>query len=684
MKNVPRALMDEVQDLCQRIKTLDHHYYNLNNSLVPDSVYDRLMIRLQKIEAAYPQLCRPDSPTQRVGIKPLSHVQPVTHEMPMLSLDNVFAQEELAQFIQRLVQDLNKQDVNVTSDTLTFCCEPKIDGVAVSLLYVDGKLKRAATRGDGVTGEDITSNVRLIEDIPAVFTGENYPRHLEIRGEVFMRKTDFELYNQAAQQQGEKVFINPRNAASGSLRQYKSVNIQERPLSFYAYGFGQVKQGKVAAQQFERLTQLKHWGFPVSDLTQIAFGLSGCQSYHQAILTQRDQLDFEIDGVVFKVNFIDLQEKLGFLARTPRFATAYKFPPQEEVTKLDTVDFQVGRTGVVTPVAKLDPVFVGGVTVSNATLHNADELERLNLHYGDQVIIRRAGDVIPKVVSVIVEQRAKNAIPVTYPNQCPACQTPLERESAQTRCPARLTCPAQRLEAIIHFGSRKALDIDGLGRQRVAQLLAHGLIENPSDLFFLTVEQVAKLPRMEVKSAQNLINALEKARQTTFPRFLFALGIDGIGESTAATLAQYFPSLEALFTASVEQLKQVPDIGEIVSVHLYHFFQSQDQQAVIQRLIAPISAGGCGIYWPAPDLLAPVISEFWAGKKVVLTGTLTQLSRDEAKAKLVALGAHVTNAVSTKTDYLIAGEKAGSKLVKAQSLGITILSEHDFLTYLNA
>lgn len=681
-KNIPQELIAEIQALYERMQEFDHHYYNLGKPLVPDSVYDRLMIRLQKIEAAYPDLRNDDSPTQRVGIPPLSDAESRPHKTPMYSLDNVFDADEMVQFIRRVVQDLTKQGHEENSTHLAFCCEPKIDGVAINLLYVDGVLTQALSRGDGTIGEDISSNARLIDDIPLRLEGKNIPKQLEVRGEVFMRKADFEAYNQSAQAYGEKVFINPRNAASGSLRQYKSINIKERPLSFYAYGIGYIEGGELPESHYQRLMCLKSWGLPVSDLTAQAQGSQGCEQYRAELLDRRDALDFEIDGVVFKIDALAQQEVLGFLARSPRFATAYKFPAQEEVTRLNGVEFQVGRTGIVTPVAKLEPVFVGGVTVSNASLHNADEIMRLDLHTQDTVVVRRAGDVIPKVVSVVLEERQANAEKIAYPSHCPVCGTALEREAVQIRCPARLTCQAQQLESIWHFGSRKALNIDGLGRQRVAQLVETGLIKTPADLFTLTVASVAALPRMEVKSAQNLIDAIEAARRTTLARFLFALGIDGIGEATALALADEFTSLEALATASTERLIQVSDIGDIVAGHIHHFFQSETQQAEVVRLITPKSEGGCGVTWPEVTVSSTPASDFWAGKTVVLTGTFTTLSRDVAKARLIAQGAKVTGSVSAKTDYLIAGEKAGSKLAKAQSLGVSVLSEDEMLAEL--
>lgn len=681
MKNIPPALIAEVNALRERLKELDHHYYNLDTSLVPDAVYDRLMIRLQKIEAAYPKLCTSDSPTQRVGTPPLSQAQSVKHLSGMYSLDNTFSLEELTHFVERLRQELDK---NGYHEALSFCCEPKIDGVAINLLYVDGQLTQAATRGDGTTGEEITSNARLIDDIPHRLAGKQYPQRMEVRGEVFMRKGDFEAYNAYALKHEEKLFVNPRNATSGSLRQFRSVNLKERPLSFFAYGIGICEPTTVLEDgHYQRLMQLKQWGFPVSEWTQIADDLEACQQYHQDMLAKRDSLDFEMDGVVYKLDAIAAQAILGYLARTPRFATAYKFPAQEETTQLQGVEFQVGRTGVITPVAKLEPVFVGGVTVSSATLHNADELERLDLHEQDTVVVRRAGDVIPKVVSVVKDARAKNTRPIVYPLNCPVCQSTLEREAAQTRCPARLTCHAQRLEAILHFGSRKALNIDGLGRQRVAQLIHEQLIETAADLFDLTVEKLAKLPRMELKSSQNLIDALEKARQTTLPRFIYALGIDGVGEATAVSLANDFGSLEALQQASPEQLIEVHDIGDIVAAHVYTFFQQPEQKAIIARLVAPTTQGGCGISCAEFAVKRTQKTGFWVGKTVVLTGTLHQLTREQAKEKLIAQGAKVTNTISAKTDFLIAGEKAGSKLDKAQKLNISILDEQQFLRSLS-
>lgn len=597
----------------------------------------------------------------------------MTHEVPMLSLDNAFDDSELDSFHKRAQDRIGGESIK------QYCCEPKLDGLAVSLLYENGILVQAATRGDGTTGENITENVRTINAIPLKLRGDDWPARLEVRGEVFMPKAGFEKLNELARQKGEKVFVNPRNAAAGSLRQLDSRITASRPLSFYAYSVGVVQGADLAASHYERFLQIKSWGLPMCPETKRVDSLADVKTYYQDILQRRDALPYEIDGVVIKIDDIAVQERLGFVARAPRWAIAYKFPAQEEITTLNEVEFQVGRTGAITPVAKLEPVFVGGVTVSNATLHNADEIERLQVKIGDQVVIRRAGDVIPQVVSVIKERRPETARDIIFPTQCPVCGSHVERieGEAVTRCTGGLVCQAQRKQALKHFVSRKALDVDGLGDKVIEQLVDREMVETPADLFKLSAGVLTVLDRMGPKSAQNIVNALEKSKLTTLPRFLYSLGIREVGEATAANLAQHFKSLEAIQAATEEQLIAVQDIGVVVAKHITTFFEEEQNQAVVQDLLVQ------GIHWPevsAPEQGAELPLE---GKTVVLTGTLSQLGRTEAKEALQSLGAKVTGSVSKKTDILFAGENAGSKLAKAQELGIEIKTEQDLLELIN-
>ncbi|HCE1608675.1 TPA: NAD-dependent DNA ligase LigA [Vibrio parahaemolyticus] len=670
-------MSESVHQRLEELKeSLHYHavrYYVEDNPEIPDAEYDRLMRELLEIEAQHPDLVTVDSPSQRVGGKPLSEFSQVTHEVPMLSLDNAFDDSELDSFHKRAQDRIGGESIK------QYCCEPKLDGLAVSLLYENGILVQAATRGDGTTGENITENVRTINAIPLKLRGDDWPARLEVRGEVFMPKAGFERLNELARQKGEKVFVNPRNAAAGSLRQLDSRITASRPLSFYAYSVGVVQGADLAASHYERFLQIKSWGLPMCPETKRVDSLADVKTYYQDILQRRDALPYEIDGVVIKIDDIAVQERLGFVARAPRWAIAYKFPAQEEITTLNEVEFQVGRTGAITPVAKLEPVFVGGVTVSNATLHNADEIERLQVKIGDQVVIRRAGDVIPQVVSVIKERRPETARDIIFPTQCPVCGSHVERieGEAVTRCTGGLVCQAQRKQALKHFVSRKALDVDGLGDKVIEQLVDREMVETPADLFKLSAGVLTVLERMGPKSAQNIVNALEKSKLTTLPRFLYSLGIREVGEATAANLAQHFKSLEAIQAATEEQLIAVQDIGVVVAKHITTFFEEEKNQAVVQDLLVQ------GIHWPevsAPEQGAALPLE---GKTVVLTGTLSQLGRTEAKEALQSLGAKVTGSVSKKTDILFAGENAGSKLTKAQELGIEIKTEQDLLELIN-
>ncbi|MCS0353318.1 NAD-dependent DNA ligase LigA [Vibrio ordalii] len=658
--------------LSQLRETLHYHavrYYVEDNPEIPDAEYDRLMRELLELESQYPELVTADSPSLRVGGKPLEGFAQVTHEIPMLSLDNVFDENELDAFHKRMQDRIPSAHFNA------FCCEPKLDGLAVSLLYDNGVLVQAATRGDGAVGENITENVRTISAIPLKLQGKGWPVRLEVRGEVFMPKAGFERLNQQALKKGEKTFVNPRNAAAGSLRQLDSKITAQRPLNFYAYSVGVIEGAELASSHYQRFLQLKGWGLPMCPETRLVSSMDEVKEYYQSILTRRAQLAYEIDGVVIKVDDIELQQKLGFVARAPRWAIAYKFPAQEEITLLNDVEFQVGRTGAITPVAKLEPVFVGGVTVSNATLHNADEIERLGVKIGDSVIIRRAGDVIPQIVSVLLDRRSDTVVDIVFPQYCPVCNSDIERVEGEAvaRCTGGLVCQAQRKEALKHFVSRKALDVDGLGEKVIEQLVDKEMVSTPADLFRLKAGQLTVLERMGPKSAQNIVNALNAAKMTTLPRFLYSLGIREVGEATAANLALHFGSLDKIRQATHEELLEVQDVGVIVASHITSFFEQDKNQRVINELIE------LGIQWPniekpSQDAILPLL-----GKVVVLTGSLSKLSRSDAKAALQELGAKVTGSVSKNTDILFAGEAAGSKLVKAQELGIEIRSEQDLL-----
>ncbi|EIA3112826.1 NAD-dependent DNA ligase LigA [Vibrio cholerae] len=663
------------QKLTELRQILHEHgvrYYVEDAPTIPDAEYDRLMRELLELEAAHPELMSSDSPSLRVGGRPLDAFESVVHEIPMLSLDNAFDDSELDSFYRRMTDRIPAVQHSA------FCCEPKLDGLAVSLLYENGVLKRAATRGDGTTGENITENVRTIKAIPLRLQGADFPTRLEVRGEVFMPKAGFEALNARALKKGEKQFVNPRNAAAGSLRQLDSKITAQRPLAFYAYSVGVIEGGELATSHYQRFLQLKGWGLPICPETKLVTSLAEVKAFYQDILQRRQFLAYEIDGVVIKVDDIQLQERLGFVARAPRWAIAYKFPAQEELTLLNDVEFQVGRTGAITPVAKLEPVFVGGVTVSNATLHNADEIERLGVMVGDTVVIRRAGDVIPQIVSVVLERRPADAKTILFPTHCPVCQSDIERieGEAVARCTGGLVCQAQRKEALKHFVSRKALDVEGLGDKVIEQLVDREMVATPADLFRLRAGELTILERMGPKSAQNVIDALNKAKQTTLPKFLYALGIREVGEATALNLAQHFLSLEAIQQASLEQFIEVPDVGVVVASHLQAFFAQDRNQQVINELLEQ------GITWPALTAAPVAVDSALAGKIVVLTGSFTQLSRNDAKAALQALGAKVTGSVSKNTDIVFAGEAAGSKLAKATELGIQVFDEQALIEFL--
>ena len=663
------SLQQQIDTLRQDLRRYEYEYHVLDNPTIPDAEYDRLFHQLKALEAAHPELITADSPTQRVGAKPLSGFAQIRHEIPMLSLDNAFSDEEFYAFVKRIEDRLIR-----LPEPLTFCCEPKLDGLAVSILYVNGVLTQAATRGDGTTGEDITANIRTIRNIPLQLLMDNPPARLEVRGEVFMPHEGFERLNQQALEKGEKTFANPRNAAAGSLRQLDPKITSKRPLVLNAYGIGIAEGVDLPNTHYDRLQWLKSIGIPVNPEIRLCNGTDEVLDFYRDIQNKRSSLGYDIDGTVLKINDIALQEKLGFISKAPRWAIAYKFPAQEELTRLNDVEFQVGRTGAITPVAKLEPVFVAGVTVSNATLHNGDEIERLDIAIGDTVVIRRAGDVIPQIIGVLHDRRPADARPIIFPKTCPVCDSAIVRieGEAVARCTGGLFCAAQRKEALKHFVSRKAMDIDGVGGKLIEQLVDRELIHTPADLFKLDLTTLTRLERMGAKSAENALASLEKAKNTTLARFIFALGIREVGEATALNLANHFKTLEELQNADLEALQQVPDVGEVVANRILAFWHEPHNVAVVNDLIAQ------GVHWDDVEV-KEVGENLFKGKTVVLTGTLTQMGRNEAKALLQDMGAKVSGSVSAKTDFVIAGDAAGSKLTKAQELGVTVLTEEEFL-----
>ncbi|MEM1404688.1 MAG: NAD-dependent DNA ligase LigA [Pseudomonadota bacterium] len=662
------AVTAEAAELRTQLERWNREYYQLDAPTVPDQVYDKALRRLEAIEGKHPQLADPASPTQRVGAAPLDAFATVEHPVPMLSLDNAFSDEELSAFLQRVCDRLD------IDEPPPLVAEPKLDGIAVSLIYEDSLLARAATRGDGARGEDITTNVRTIRSIPLRLQGEDVPARIEIRGEIFMPRAGFEKFNEAARKRGEKTFVNPRNAAAGSLRQLDSRITAKRPLDFCAYSAGLHPEDNWPATHWDVQHMFARWGVPTSAYAERLEGLAACTDYYGRLAEKRDELSFDIDGIVYKINPFAAQDELGFVARAPRWAIARKFPAQESVTELTDVEFQVGRTGAVTPVARLKPVFVGGVTVSNATLHNMDEVARLSVCIGDTVVVRRAGDVIPQVVSVISESRPENAQPIAVPTECPVCGSPVEQVEGEAvhRCTGGLICPAQVKGAIRHYASRKALDIDGLGEKLIDQLVDRGWVRSISDLYTLSEEKVASMERMGPKSARNLIGAIERSKKTTLPKFLYALGIREVGEATAEGLANTLCSLEAISAADEEQLTAVDDVGPIVARHVRAFFdepRNSEQLAALQD---------AGVNWPEITPVAagegPLNGQTW-----VVTGKLESRSRDDTEALLKSLGAKTAKSVSAKTSVLLAGPGAGSKLAKAQSLDIEIIDEAAFL-----
>lgn len=663
-------IQEKIAKLRSVINEHNYNYYVLDQPTIPDVEYDRLMQTLQQLETEYPQYVVPDSPTQRVGAAPLKQFPSIQHHAPMLSLENAFADEDIFAFTKRIHERLHD------NTNIVYTCEPKLDGLAVSMMYEHGRLTYAATRGDGYTGEDITLNIRTIKEVPLHLRGDKHPALLEVRAEVYMPKKGFDQLNEQARQQQEKIFVNPRNAAAGSLRQLDPHITAKRPLSIYCYGVGSISGYGPFDSHYMMLQQFKVWGLRVNDLIEQKQEAQGCLDYYYSILKLRDDLPYDIDGVVYKVDNLAKQQQLGYVSRAPRFAIAHKFPAQEQITQLLSVEFQVGRTGILTPVARLQPVFVGGATVSNATLHNMDEIERKDIHISDTVIVRRAGDVIPEIVGVIIEKRLPKAAKIVMPKVCPICSSEVYRaeDEAAYRCLGGLYCSAQRIEAIRHFAQRKAMDIEGLGDRLVEQLVNLGWIKTIADVYQLQLNQVAGLERMGIKSAQNLLDALEKSKTTTLARFLYALGIIEVGEATAKNLANFFGDLTVIMQATEETLQKVPDIGPVVAANIYHFFHQPHNIEVIHSLLA------AGIHWPTVKSSSHLPLQ---GHTYVLTGSLTQFSRDEAQAELEKLGAKVASAVSKKTTAVIAGEAAGSKLDKAMLLNIPILSEEELIQLLN-
>ncbi|KTD11077.1 DNA ligase [Legionella gratiana] len=662
-------IKEQVVKLKDKIRLYDYHYYVLDEPLVPDAEYDRCFRALQDLETKYPELLTTDSPTQRVGGTPADAFAPVIHNQPMLSLSNVFSEKELQAFIKRVTEKLDE-----SVQQLVFTCEPKLDGLAVNITYENGLLVYAATRGDGTTGENITANIKTIAAIPLVLRTNKPPRFIEIRGEVYMPKAGFEAYNKKAKESGEKIFANPRNAAAGSLRQLNPAVTASRPLAIYCYGIGACEDYRLPNSHWDQLQLLKEFGFRVSSDSKKEVGIKGCLDYYHHMLTKREQLPYEIDGVVYKIDSIPLQQQLGFISRAPRFACAHKFPATEEMTEILAVDFQVGRTGALTPVARLAPVNVAGVTVSNATLHNMDEITRKDIRIGDKVIIRRAGDVIPEVVSVVLEQRPTDTKKICLPLKCPVCDSDVVREEGEAvaRCIGGLFCKAQLKRMMWHFASRKAMYIEGLGSVLIEQLVDEGIVRHLPDLYMLDVSTLATLPRMGEKSAKNLVHALEHSKKTTLSRFLYALGIREIGETSARVLAEHFGDIDAISKATEEELMSLEDMGPVGAANVVHFFAQAHNMQVIQRLLE------LGIHWPKLEKKQLNKEHPLFGKTVVLTGTLNNMSREEAKAKLLRVGAKVSGSVSAKTDYVIAGSEAGSKLDKANNLGVAILDEEQF------
>jgi len=664
--SAPASLRKRAEALRRELNHHNYLYYVLDQPVISDAQYDKLLRELQELERAHPELIQPDSPTQRVGAKPSEEFGEVRHAIPMTSMDNAFSDEEVGEWDQRVRKGLE------ADGEIAYTAEPKFDGTSVSLRYENGVLTQAGTRGDGTTGEDVTVNLRTIRTVPLHLQGKGWPKVVEVRGEVVIPKKDFERLNAEQLKQGGKLFANPRNAAAGSLRQLDPRITASRPLSFLPWGLGETSE-PVARRYSEVVKHLKDWGFRVTEFFRVVQGTEECLKYHQEILAKRDKLPFEIDGVVYKVDDLAARDRLGFTARAPRWAVAHKFPAHEENTVVEDIMASVGRTGVITPVAVLRPVQVSGVTVTHATLHNQDEVERKDVRVGDTVVVRRAGDVIPEVVAVIKEKRPRGTKPWHMPKKCPVCGSEVirEEEAAAHRCMGGLVCSAQRMGALLHFASRHAMDIEGLGDKLVQQLVDKGLVKTVADLYKLKQDVLADLERMAEKSAQNLLEQIEKSKDTTLARFLNALGIPQVGEATAQLLADHFGAIDDILDAERETLEQIHGIGPAMAEDIYEFFHEKHNREVIRALIK------AGIRWPKPTRVKK--DSALAGKTFVLTGGLSSMSRDEARRKLQELGAKVTDSVSKKTDYVIVGEEPGSKADKAKALGITMLDEKAFL-----
>jgi DNA ligase (NAD+) len=667
---IPKKTLKRIEKLRAIISKHNYKYYVLDSPTISDAKYDKLFRELQELEKKFPEVVTPESPTQRVGAEPLKEFTKVKHEIPMLSLQNAFAEKELFAFDKRVKDRLKLEH------PIEYICEPKFDGVSVSLLYEDGILVRAATRGDGMIGEDITQNAKTIGSVPLKLHGKKYPHILEVRGEVYIPKADFAKYNKLAHETGEKVFVNPRNAASGSLRQLDANITAKRPLQIFFYTIARIDEGKMPANQYHILQQLKNWGFRVNKEIKLTKGMDACFKYYYQMLGKRNSLPYEIDGVVYKINDLLAQQKLGVVSRAPRWAIAHKFPAQEDVTKVIGIEFQVGRTGALTPVARLKPVFVGGTTISNATLHNIEEIERKDVRVGDTVVIRRAGDVIPEVVSVVVDERPKNTKPVKLPSHCPVCNSEVVKAEGEVvaRCSGGLFCKAQRKESIKHFASKSALNIDGLGDKVVEQLVDEGLVDHVTDLYTLEEEKLASLERMGKKSANNLLAAIEQSKDTTLVRFIYALGIREVGIATARSLVNYFGNLDDLMHADEQVLQNIPDIGPVVALHIATFFRQKHNLELIEKLCK------LGMHWQEGKEKK---QQLLAGKTFVLTGSLETMTREEAGERLQELGATVSSSVSAKSSYVIVGKDPGSKFTKAKELGIKILNEKEFLKLLD-
>ncbi len=667
MKADKENIKNKIQELIEKISTFDYQYYVLDNPSISDFEYDKIFRLLIDLENTNPELIRPDSPSQRVGGKALDAFESVIHRQAMLSLNNAFEEDELMAFDKRIKDDIGISEVE-------YAVEPKFDGLAITLTYENGIFVQGATRGDGYTGENVTHNLKTIRSIPTKLNHTNPPKILEVRGEVLMLKKDFELLNQKQESLGEKKFANPRNAAAGSLRQLDPRITATRPLTFFSYGLGVCEPNLNLKTHTETIQLLKQFNLPISDLSSSVKGVIGLQSFYAKVLKLRDTLAYDIDGVVYKVNSFNYQSELGFVSRAPRWAIAHKFPAEEALTEILDINVQVGRTGAITPVARLKPVFVGGVTVTNATLHNEDEMIRKDVHIGDMVSVRRAGDVIPEIVRVLVDKRPKTIKKFKMPTECPECGSPLIRidDEAIIRCSGGLICPAQQKQSIIHFASRKAMDIEGLGDKSVEQLVNVSLIQGLPDIYKLELEQLVSLDRMAEKSSQNLLYAIEKSKLTSLPRFIYALGIRNVGESTAKDLAGFYGDLYEIMKQTEESLQLVPDIGPTVAKSISDFFRQAKSREVIESLIS------LGVHWPKYDIKKSA-SGIFATKTFVLTGTLPSMSREEAKSIIEMNGGKVVGSVSKKTDYVVAGSDAGSKLATAQELGVKIISQQELL-----